>query len=82
MEMVDQAMEDFDTAVKLKPDFAIARVQKTYTDYRHACATEGGSRGGCGDLGVAQRWGPCRDGRLCVCGGGYHRGIPESWVGA
>ena len=40
MEMVDQAMADFDTAVKLKPDFSIACVQKTYTDYRHACATE------------------------------------------
>ena len=40
MEMVDQAMADFETAVKLKPDFSIACVQKAYTDYRHACATE------------------------------------------
>ncbi|XP_043205508.1 mitochondrial import receptor subunit TOM70-like [Amphibalanus amphitrite] len=40
MEMTDQAMADFETAVKLKPDFPIACVQKTYTDYRHACATE------------------------------------------
>ena len=42
MEMVDQAMADFETAVKLKPDFSIACVQRTYTDYRHACATEVG----------------------------------------
>ncbi|XP_037072645.1 mitochondrial import receptor subunit TOM70-like [Pollicipes pollicipes] len=40
MEMVDQAMADFEKAVTLKPDFAIARVQKAYTDYRHAVSTQ------------------------------------------
>ncbi|KAL2747199.1 mitochondrial import receptor subunit TOM70 [Vespula maculifrons] len=36
MEKMDEAKEDFQKAVDLNPDFALAYVQKCYTDYRYA----------------------------------------------
>lgn len=39
MERVREAIEDFEKAVQLNPNFAIAYVQKCYTEYRWAYAT-------------------------------------------
>jgi import receptor subunit TOM70 len=36
LEDLNQAMEDFEKAVTLTPDFPIAYVQKCYTDFRFA----------------------------------------------
>lgn len=36
MEKMEEAKEDFQKAVDLNPDFALAYVQKCYTDYRYA----------------------------------------------
>ncbi|XP_015187403.1 PREDICTED: mitochondrial import receptor subunit TOM70 [Polistes dominula] len=36
MDKMDEAKEDFQKAVDLNPDFALANVQKCYTDYRYA----------------------------------------------
>ncbi|KAG5893355.1 hypothetical protein JTB14_000120 [Gonioctena quinquepunctata] len=40
MERTDEARADFQEAVELNPDFAVAVVQKCYTDYRHAMQTQ------------------------------------------
>jgi import receptor subunit TOM70 len=39
MEKVTEAMNDFNKAVTVNPNFPIAYVQKCYTDYRYAFST-------------------------------------------
>ncbi|XP_023013800.1 translocase of outer membrane 70 [Leptinotarsa decemlineata] len=40
MERTDEARSDFQKAVELNPNFAVAVVQKCYTDYRYAMQTQ------------------------------------------
>ncbi len=37
IERVDEAVRDFEKCVQLSPEFAVASVQKCYTEYRSVC---------------------------------------------